>query len=258
MKDMSIWKDYRSTRSTESRNTIIKRHLKLVSYISSKTAASLPPHIEVTDLESVGILGLMNAIERYDPDKGIAFETFAKMRIYGAIMDELRALDWIPRSIRQKAKQIDTALRTLDQRLGRTPTEAELADYLKISVPEYQKMAKDVSSTTLLSLEQIYSSDSSSGSMTLLDVLEATNADDPMEALEEEELKKEMASAIDRLPDREKLIVALYYYEELTLKEIGRILSLSESRISQIHTKTIAKLRGKMDDPMSISVPAYS
>ncbi len=248
MKHEALWREYQETHSTAARNRLIETYMSLVGYIASKTAASLPPHIEVSDLESVGILGLMNAIERFDPDKGIAFETFAKMRVYGAIMDELRSLDWIPRSIRQKTKKIESAYRTLDQELGRPATVTELADHLGISVREFHKMLREVSSTTVLSLEQIYSSDTNSGTMTLLDVLESTNVANPLESLQSEEMRDELAQTIDRLPEKEKLILALYYYEDLTLKEIGRILSLSESRISQIHTKTILKLRGRMLD----------
>lgn len=246
MKHEALWTEYRETRSINTRNRLIETYMSLVGYIASKTAAGLPPHVEVSDLESVGILGLMNAIERFDPGKGIAFETFAKMRVYGAIMDELRSLDWIPRSIRQKTKKIEGACRTLDQKLGRPATTTELAKHLGISVAELHKMVRDVSCTTVLSLEQIYSSDTNSGTMTLLDVLESANASNPLETLQTEELRDELAETIDRLPEKEKLILALYYYEELTLKEIGRILNLSESRISQIHTKTILKLRSRM------------
>jgi RNA polymerase sigma factor for flagellar operon FliA len=248
MKHEALWREYQENRSIPLRNRLVELHMPLVGYIASKTATGLPPHIEVGELQCVGILGLINAVERFDPDKGIAFETFAKMRVYGAIMDELRSLDWIPRSIRQKTKKIETAYRALDQTLGRPATAAEMADHLGISVREFHKMLREVSSTTLLSLEQIYSSDSNSGTMTLLDVLEATNAANPLETLQSEEMRDELAQTIDRLPEKEKLILALYYYEDLTLKEIGRILSLSESRISQIHTKTILKLRGRMLD----------
>ena len=254
MTEKQAWLEYKKTPTTEARNRLIELYLPLVSYIASKTRASLPPHVEVTDLKSVGILGLMNAIERFDISKGIAFQTFAKMRVYGAIMDELRALDWIPRSIRQKTKKIEAAYRHLDQKLARMPTDAEMADHLALSLPDFQKMLREVSSTTLLSLEQIYSSDSSSGTMTLLDVLESTQTENPQEVLEEEELRDELAERIDQLPEKEKLIVALYYYENLTLKEIGSILGLSESRISQIHTKTILKLRSKME-PVTATCP---
>ncbi|MAE69969.1 MAG: RNA polymerase sigma factor WhiG [Gemmatimonadetes bacterium] len=246
MKHQELWTEYRHSRATDVRNRLIECYMSLVGYIASKTAASLPPHVEVSDLESVGILGLMNAIERFDPDKGIAFETFAKMRVYGAIMDELRSLDWIPRSIRQKTKKIEKACRVLDQKLGRTATNSEIAEHLEVSIPEFNKMVREVSSTTVLSLEQIYSNDSSNGTMTLMDVLESSTSSNPLDSLQSEELRDELARTIDRLPEKEKLILALYYYEELTLKEIGRILSLSESRISQIHTKTILKLRGRM------------
>ncbi len=256
MKNQELWAEYQVARTTDVRNRLIECYLPLVGYIASKTAASLPPHVEVSDLESVGILGLMNAIERFDPGKGIAFETFAKMRVYGAIMDELRSLDWIPRSIRQKTKKIEGACRHLDQKLGRPATDAEVAEHLAVSIPEFRKMVREVSSTTVLSLEQIYSNDNSSGTMTLMDVLESSTSSNPLDSLQSEELRDELARTIDRLPEKEKLILALYYYEELTLKEIGRILKLSESRISQIHTKTILKLRGRMAEQRERSARA--
>jgi len=256
MKNQELWAEYQVARTTDVRNRLIECYLPLVGYIASKTAASLPPHVEVSDLESVGILGLMNAIERFDPGKGIAFETFAKMRVYGAIMDELRSLDWIPRSIRQKTKKIEGACRHLDQKLGRPATDAEVAEHLAVSIPEFRKMVREVSSTTVLSLEQIYSNDNSSGTMTLMDVRESSTSSNPLDSLQSEELRDELARTIDRLPEKEKLILALYYYEELTLKEIGRILKLSESRISQIHTKTILKLRGRMAEQRERSARA--
>ncbi len=243
-----------STGSIETRNKLIEEYLPLVSIIASKVSITLPAHIEVDDLKAVGVLGLINAIDRFDASRGFAFKTFAHSRVFGAMMDWLRSMDWVPRTVRQKAKSLETACSKLEQELGRTPTDEELARELDLDANELHKLMSEVSGLSLLSLEHKFTSESGEGSVTLLDMVESTHSVNPMEEMEDGEFKKHLTEQIDALPEKEKLVLALYYYEELTLKEIGAILELSESRISQIHTAAIVRLKAKMAAPTGVLV----
>jgi RNA polymerase sigma factor for flagellar operon FliA len=242
----SAWKHYQRHRDVDSRDAIVHKYLSLVSLVARKISSTLPSYVERGDLESVGFLGLLDAIDKFDPSRNIAFETYAKLRITGAIMDELRSMDWIPRSVRQKTKQIEKAYQDIAQRLGRPAQDREVAKELNISISQLNQLMSEISGTTLFSLEQIYYNDEGERSLNLMDRVDDANSADPLDTMEKSELKQTFVEAINQLPEKEKLVIALYYYECLTLKEIGMILGLTESRISQIHTKAILKLRSRL------------
>lgn len=221
----------------------------LVKYVAGRTAAGLPPHVEEADLISYGLVGLISAIERFDPTREIKFETYAITRIKGAIIDELRSLDWVPRSVRARAREIERANAKLEHRLQRTPSDEELAGELKIELSELHESLLAISHSSVAALDELWSvSDSSGDQVSLLDTIEDPAAPDPSGALDVGDLKDRIADAIASLPEREKLVIALYYYENLTLREIGEVLGVTESRISQLHTKAVLRLRSRMQD----------
>jgi RNA polymerase sigma factor for flagellar operon FliA len=210
-------------------------------------STGLPAHVEESDLISYGLIGLINAIERFDPDREIKFETYAITRIKGAIIDELRALDWVPRSVRARAREIERAHAKLEHRLHRTPTDDEMARELRISTEEFQESLVKISNSTVVALDELWSvSDASGDQVSLLDTLQDHDAPDPQQLLDASELKDRLADAIAALPEREKLVIALYYYENLTLREIGEVLGVTESRISQLHTKAVLRLKSRL------------
>ncbi len=207
----------------------------------------LPPNIEQADLVSYGIFGLIDAIEKFDIERSIKFETYAISRVRGAIIDELRAIDWIPRSVRYKAREVERAYAELEGRLHRTPTEAEVAEHMGIKVGDLHQIFSQVSYVNVVALDELLSVGGEKGdSLTLGDTLEDKGAEDPVLAFEGEETKYLLARAINQLPEREKIVVTLYYYEGLTLAEIGQVLGVTESRICQMHTKAVLQLRGKI------------
>ena len=207
----------------------------------------LPPNIEQADLVSYGIFGLIDAIEKFDIDRAIKFETYAISRIRGAIIDELRAIDWIPRSVRYKAREVERAYAALEAELRRTPTEAEVAERLGIGLDDLHQIFSQVSYVNVVALDELLTVGGEKGDkLSLVDTLEDTKAEDPVTAFEAEETKFLLARAINQLPEREKIVVTLYYYEGLTLAEIGRVLGVTESRICQMHTKAVLQLRAKL------------
>ncbi len=219
----------------------------LVKYVAGRTAAGLPPHVEEADLISYGLDGLVSAIERFDPSREIKFETYAITRIKGAIIDELRSMDWVPRSVRARTREIERAHAKLEHRLQRTPTDEELAKELGIEVAELQEALIAISHSSIVALDELWSvSDSSGDQVSLMDTIEDPGAPDPARALDVGDLKDRIADSIARLPEREKLVIALYYYENLTLREIGEVLGVTESRVSQLHTKAVLRLRSGM------------
>jgi RNA polymerase sigma factor for flagellar operon FliA len=210
-------------------------------------ASGLPAHVEESDLISYGLVGLINAIERFEPEREIKFETYAVTRIKGAIIDELRSLDWVPRSVRARARDIERANSKLEHRLQRAPTDEEMAAELQMTVEEFQGALLEISNSTIVALDEPWAvSDSSGDEVSLLDTIRDPNAPDPTQAVDASELKDRIADAIARLPEREKLVIALYYYENLTLREIGEVLGVTESRVSQLHTKAVLRLRSRM------------
>jgi RNA polymerase sigma factor for flagellar operon FliA len=215
--------------------------------VAGRTAAGLPPHVEEADLISYGLVGLISAIERFDLSREIKFETYAITRIRGAIIDELRALDWIPRSLRQKAREIEQASVRLEHRLGRTPTERQIADEMGISLAELHHIFSRLSLINVLALDEVLTLSTGDGDrLSLVETLEDLSADDPVEAYENRETRHLLARAVNTLPDREKTVVTLYYFEGMTLAEIGQVLGVTESRVCQIHAKAVLTLRTRL------------
>ncbi len=219
----------------------------LVKYVAGRMSSGLPAHVEEADLISYGLIGLINAIERFDLSRDIKFETYAITRIKGGIIDELRSLDWVPRSVRARAREIERAHAKLEHRLHRTPTDDEIAAELGISNDEFQESLLKISKSTVVALDELWSvSDSSGDQVSLLDTLQDPGAPDPEALLDASEVKDRLADAIAALPEREKLVIALYYYENLTLREIGEVLGVTESRVSQLHTKAVLRLKSRL------------
>jgi len=236
------WEAYTQTRSPEMREKLLLQYLPLVRRVAGRMVGSLPRSIRLDDLISAGVMGLLSSLDNFDPTLGIKFETFAMNRIRGAMVDSLRELDWVPRSVRQKARLLERTIEELTQKLMRVPEDAEIADHLSISLDEYLRMLDEVNVTVLLSLDDTFPTPSGEGT-TLGEV--TTDASEPshQERVEEKELRDLLVSNLKILPEQEKLVVALYYYEELTFKEIGEVLRLTESRVSQIHSKAVLQLR---------------
>jgi RNA polymerase sigma factor FliA len=245
-----LWRDYKSSKDERLRERLILHYSPLVKYVAGRVGVGLPPNIEQADLVSYGIFGLIDAIEKFDLERAIKFETYAISRIKGAIIDELRAIDWIPRSVRYKAREVEKAYAALEAKLHRTPTEAEVAAELGIKLEDLHTIFSQVSFVNVVALDELLSAGNDKGGdkLSLVDTLEDTKAEDPVAAFETEETKYLLAKAINTLPEREKIVVTLYYYEGLTLAEIGQVLGVTESRICQMHTKAVLQLRGKLAD----------
>jgi len=232
--------------SREERDAFILEYSPMVKYIAQRIAGKLPSNVELDDLISSGVLGLIDAIEKYDSGKGAKFKTYAEFRIRGAIMDELRSLDWVPRSVRQKANVIEKTHKTLAQRLGREATDEEVAAEMGLSPAEYFQSLNAAQTMPIFSLEDLGISDNKGSRKSLLDCLAGNKDADPQTSLRLTELKGIIIQAIDSLSEKERLMVSLYYYEELTMKEIGQVLDITESRVSQIHSKAVLRLRLKL------------
>jgi RNA polymerase sigma factor for flagellar operon FliA len=241
-----LWLEYRRTGDKALRDRLIINYSPIVKYVAGRLASGLPSHVEEADLVSYGLLGLMTAIDRYDPARDIKFETYAIARIRGSIIDELRTLDWVPRSVRSRARNIERAIRELEAKLARAPTDDEIAGRLGISTDELEASLIDISRSSIAALDELWSTAGEGDQVSLLDMLEDPQSIKPAEALDETEVREALAEAISRLPEREKLVVTLYYYEELTLREIGEVLGVTESRVSQLHTKAILRLRSRL------------
>ena len=241
-----LWQEYREKRDKAVRDRLILTYAPLVKYVAGRLGSSLPAHVDEGDLVSYGLLGLIGAIERYDPDRDIKFETYAIARIRGAIIDELRALDWVPRSVRSRARQIERAIGELEAKLGRAPTDEEIAAKVGVTVDELDSSLTDISRSSIAALDELWSVSGDGDQVSLLDTLEDDTIAQPAEVLDETETREALADAIARLPEREKLVVTLYYYEELTLREIGEVLGVTESRVSQLHTKAILRLKSRL------------
>jgi RNA polymerase sigma factor for flagellar operon FliA len=244
----ALWLEFRKTKDMGLRDRLILTYAPLVKYVAGRLGSGLPAHVDENDLVSYGLLGLIGAIERYDPGRDVKFETFAIARIKGAIIDELRAMDWVPRSVRARARDIERAIADLEKRLHRAPTDEEIAEKLGVSEEELNDSLLDISRSSIAALDELWAGSSPGGSdqVALIDTIEDQEAPDPQGALAETELKEALGDAIARLPEREKLVVTLYYYEELTLREIGEVLGVTESRVSQLHTKAILRLKARL------------
>ncbi len=244
-----LWRDFKDTGEQSLRERLILHYSPLVKYVAGRVGVGLPPNIEQADLVSYGIFGLIDAIEKFDLERAIKFETYAISRIRGAIIDELRSIDWIPRSVRYKAREVERAYAALEAKLHRTPTESEVADEMGITLDELHTIFSRVSFVNVVALDELLNVGGEKGDkLSLVDTLEDTKAEDPVAAFESEETKYLLAKAINHLPEREKIVVTLYYYEGLTLAEIGQVLGVTESRICQMHTKAVLQLRGRLAD----------
>jgi RNA polymerase sigma factor for flagellar operon FliA len=246
----SLWREFRRTGDKALRDRLILTYAPLVKFVAGRLGSGLPAHVDENDLVSYGLLGLIGAIERYDPDRDVKFETYAITRIKGAIIDELRAMDWVPRSVRARAREIERAMAALEAQLHRAPTDAEVAGKIGISEEELEDSLADIARSSIAALDEVWTISSSSGDqIALIDTIEDTEGPEPQSALDETETREALAEAIDALPEREKIVITLYYYEELTLREIGDVLGVTESRVSQLHTKAILRLRGRLSGP---------
>lgn len=243
----ALWREYRAKADPAIRDRLIVTYAPLVKYVAGRLGSGLPAHVDDEDLVSYGLLGLIGAIERYDPERDVKFETYAIARIRGAIIDELRALDWVPRSVRSRARDIERAIGELEAKLGRVPSDEEIAGKLGLTTEELDESLSEISRSSIAALDELWTISGSGGDqVALIDTIEDTDAPDPQGALSQVELREAIADSIARLPEREKLVVTLYYYEELTLREIGEVLGVTESRISQLHTKAILRLKARL------------
>lgn len=243
----SLWTSFKTDGDQSAREHLILHYSPLVKYVAGRVSANLPQTVENADLISYGIFGLIDALEKFDTDRGIKFETYAIARIKGAIIDELRALDWVPRSVRARARDIERAYVALEGRFKRTPSDAEVADELSISVRELQDTFTKLSYTSVASFEELWAPGGEKDDSTnLMSMVRDDSAEDPVSMFETEEIKTILGKAIERLPERERMVIALYYYEGLTLKEIGEVLGVTESRVSQLHTKSVLRLRARL------------
>jgi len=237
------WHEFKTSGAVASREKLILHYAPLVKYVASRVATGLPASVEQADLVSYGMFGLIDALEKFEPARGNKFETYAIPRIKGAIIDELRAMDWVPRSVRFKAREIEKAYSDLETMLKRAPSEKEVAERLGVSLPELHEVINQISFVSVLALDELLSVGSDRGEqVSLLDTL-ADRGVDPTLGLEGQETRGLLAAAINSLSEREKIVVTLYYFEGLTLNEIGEILGVTESRVCQIHTKAVGQLR---------------
>lgn len=244
-----LWLDYKHNADPESREKLVQRHLHLVRYIAGRLVIHLPPNVEFDDLLAYGVFGLIDAIDKFDIRRGIKFETYAYTRIRGAILDGLRSLDWAPQSLRKRGREVAAAYGRLEARLGRSATDEEVAEELGISTEELQQTLSRLSHANVLSLEDLIGSEDEDA-VQLGELIADPNSPDPFEHVAIRDIRQRLAEALDLLPDREKIIISLYYYEGLTVKEIGELLGLSASRISQLHGRALMRLRGAMMQPV--------
>lgn len=245
-KEEELWREFKKTKSLAIRDALVRQYMPLVKYVAGKVSTGMPESVEFDDLVSFGQFGLLDAIDKFDLDKNVKFKTYAVTRIRGAIFDELRELDWVPRSVRQKSREIEDTIVDLEARLGRTASDAEIAQAMGMTESEYQTTVMKVSGTSVLSLNDVWYSGDDSDHMSIGDSIEAPNSLNPDVIVEREEVRKIIIQAINELPQNEKMVIVLYYHEDLTFREIGQVLNVSESRISQLHSKANLRLRAKL------------
>jgi len=244
-----LWRRYKGEGDASARERLVVAYSPLVKFVAGRLGAGLPSHVEDADLISYGLMGLIGSIERFEPERGIKFETFAMTRIRGAIIDELRSLDWVPRSVRSRAREIEAAQAKLEHELQRAPSEEELAAKLGIDEEELRTSLLEIANSSVYALDELWTiSDSSGDSVSLLDTISDPRADDPQEFLASSEIKDRLTDGISSLAEREQLVIALYYYENLTLREIGEVLGVTESRVSQLHTKAVMRLKSALQE----------
>ncbi|MHB0866947.1 MAG: RNA polymerase sigma factor WhiG [Thermoleophilia bacterium] len=254
---LELWRRYKEDKDPQAREQLIINYAPLVKYVAGRMGTNFPSHVDESDLISYGLLGLIGALERFDLARNIKFETYAITRIKGSILDELRSLDWVPRSVRSMARQIERSTAALENKLHRAPTDKEIAKDLNITLQEFNDALTRISSSSIVALEELWTiSSTGTESVALIDTIEDKQSKDPAAMVDVNEIKDRLAHAISNLPEREKIVIALYYYEGLTLREIGDVLGVTESRVSQLHTKAILRLKGRLKEqvePASLS-----
>ncbi len=241
-----LWKKYRKTKDPAIRDHLIKKYAPLVKYVAGKVAVGMPHNVEFDDLVGYGVFGLFDAIDKFDPEKHVKFKTYAVTRLRGSIFDELRSIDWVPRSVRQKSREIEETIVSVESQLGRAASDKEIADAMHVSVEEFQDMMMKVSGTSIMSINDVWHGGDDSDKISIVESIESPSSLNPDVIVEKDEIKKVIVQAIQDLPEKEKKVLVLYYYEDLTLKEIGEVLAVTESRVSQLHTKAIMRLRTKL------------
>jgi len=247
------WNRYRKCSNDENRQMLLNKYLPLVRTVAARMAMGFPRSVDLSDLINTGVIGLIEAFGHFDASRGVKFETYAVPRIRGAILDELRALDWVPRSTRAKSREMEKAMVELENKLGRPPEKTELAKFLKISEEELHLAIDDVSSTNILSLDEVIYREDDNRQVPRIETVKDHATHTILGEIEKGELRSFLVVAMDRLTEQEKLVIALYYFEELTLKEIGEVMSISESRVSQIHTRAVMKLRNMVREKFALT-----
>lgn len=241
-----LWLEFKKTKSPQLRDKFIRQYMPLVKYVAGKVSVGMPGSVDFDDLVGYGQFGLLDAINKFDPEKNVKFKTYAVTRIRGAIFDELRTLDWVPRSVRQKSREIEDTIVQLESKLGRTASDSEVAGAMGISEDEYHQTILKVSGTSVLSLNDVWYSGEESEHVSIGDCIESPSSLNPDVIVEREEIRRVIIEAINELPEKEKMVLVLYYHEDMTFKEIGQVLEVSESRVSQLHTKANLRLRAKL------------
>lgn len=241
---MSLWAAFGSSRDQELRDRLVLHYAPLVKYVAGRVGTGLPSHVEVSDLIQSGIFGLVDAIEKFEPQRGLKFETYAMQRIRGAILDDLRAQDWVPRSVRGRARELERALERLSASLQRTPSDGELAAELEIGVDELHELYRRLRLTSVMALDELIAA--GHGDASLAETLPDDGAVDPVATLVARDNRRQLADAVAQLGERDRVVVSLYYFENLTLAEIGEVLGVTESRVSQLHTRAVLRLRGAL------------
>lgn len=241
------YKDEPKKLTQKQKDQLITEYAPLIKFIAQKIAVRLPSNIELDDLISAGVIGLMDAIDKWDPTRDNKFKTYAEFRVRGAILDELRAQDWVPRSIRDKAKLLDKTIVHLESELGRSATDEEVAAALKISMDEFHDLVNQVRPVSLLSIDDTQTFKDSDNKKSIVNLLEGSKMANPFNQLNVKAIKEVVAQAIEELPERQRLVLSLYYFEDLNLKEIGQVLRVTESRVSQLHAQAVTRLRAKLN-----------
>ncbi|MGM0607843.1 MAG: FliA/WhiG family RNA polymerase sigma factor [Candidatus Muiribacteriota bacterium] len=239
-----LWRKYKGTGDAESKNQLVTIYAPYVKYIARRIFEKLPPNVEFDDLVSYGTFGLIDAINKFDTEKKVKFKTYAGTRIHGSIIDCLREQNWVPRSVVQKNKELDRAISSLNSRLGREATEEEIAEEMGLNIDELRKLFTDARRAVVMSIDEMFFDDENKS--TRGDFIENKNSDNPLEMAQQNETREILVGAINSLNEREKLVISLYYFDELTLKEIGKVLNVSDSRVSQLHTKAVKRLKEKL------------
>jgi len=243
---VALWRSYGESCDHDQRDRLVLHYAPLVKYVAGRVGTGLPAHVDVADLIQSGIFGLVDAIEKFEPERGLKFETYAMQRIRGAILDDLRSQDWVPRSVRSRARDVERALERLGAKLQRTPTDRELAAELKIGLAELRELYGQLQLTSVVALDELIAPNK--GGSSLAESLPDEGAEDPIASLVDQDSRRQLADAIAQLAERDRVVVTLYYFENLTLAEIGKVLGVTESRVCQLHTRAVLRLRTKLNE----------